>query len=173
MIIAVLVIVIVAIALILKKISRAEIAKERARIRRLAYQPATKPIPITPPVPVPRPAMRPQPSMTAPEPDRSLENCRNFSESLRALTEKYSLDSFTIATSDGLVFATSGSSTALEDAALYSGKNNGNKPPDMTLLDLNHKGSELTGIVRSQENITMETKECIERDIQGILTKWI
>lgn len=173
LILAVLAIVIIAGALLLKRISRARIEEERARIQRLAYQPAAKPIPITPPVPVPGPARRPQPPVTAPGPDTTLESCRDFPESLRALTGKYSLDSFTIATSDGLVLGTSGGSTAQEDAALYNRESNGNKPPCMTLISLNHKGSELTGILRAPEHIPRETKERIERDIQGILTKWI
>ena len=41
--------------------------------------------------------------------------------SLLALVEKYSLDQVTIATKDGLVFASSGSENAQNDAAIYSG----------------------------------------------------
>ncbi len=87
--------------------------------------------------------------------------------------EKYSLDSFTIATSDGLVFASSGGSTAQEDAAIYSRKYNGKEPAGMVLFSLDHKGSDLVGIVRSTDSITGVTQKCIESDIKKILNKWI
>lgn len=115
-----------------------------------------------------------QQPVVAPVPDVDLlENCQDFQQSLLALANKYSLDSFTIATSDGLVFASSGGSTAQEDAAIYSWKYDGKEPAGMALFSLNHKGSKLMGIVRSQEIITGEKQKCIESDTKDILTKWI
>ena len=147
--------------------------KERTRRRRLAYQQIVKPIPLAMPVLDSR-QVRKQRPVTAPAPDVDfLKNCQDFQQSLRALAGKYSLDSFTIATSDGLVIASSGGSTAQEDAAIYSWKYDGKEPAGMALFNLNHKGSDLVGIVRSQEIITGETQKCIESDIKNILTKWI
>jgi hypothetical protein len=96
-------------------------AKERrARRRRLAYQQIVKPIPVSLPIPVSWQVRKQQPvaaSASDSEVDL-LENCQDFQQSLLALAGKYSLDSFTLATSDGLVFASSGGSTAQEDAAI-------------------------------------------------------
>lgn len=118
--------------------------------------------------------VRKQQPVTAPVPEVDiLENCQDFQQSLLALTDKYSLDSFTIATSDGLVFASSGGNTAQEDAAIYSRKYDGKKPTGIALFRLNHKGSELVGIVRSTDIITGVTQKCIESDIKKILNKWI
>jgi hypothetical protein len=173
-IIVVLIIVIISAALILKKTHQARSAEDgRARRQRLAYQPSAKPVPVATPVLVSRPVRKQRP-VTTPAPDVDLlEKCQDFQQSLLALAGKYSLDSFTIATSDGLVFASSGGSTAQEDAAIYSGNSNDKEPAGMALFSLNHKGSELTGIVRSQEIITEETQKCIKKDTKDILTKWI
>jgi hypothetical protein len=102
-----------------------------------------------------------------------LKNCQNLRQCLLALAGKYSLDSFTIATSDGLVFASSGGTTAQDDAAGYSGKYTGKIPGDMVLFSLNHKGSELTGIIRTRGIVTGETQSHIENDTKDILEKWI
>ncbi len=173
-IIVILIVVLIPAILILKKARKARSAEEgHSRRQRLAYQPSVKPIWVPNPVPLSRRVPKQQP-VTAPAPDVDLlENCQDFQQSLHALAGKYSLDSFTIATSDGLVFASSGGSTAQEDAAIYSGRYDGNELEGMARFSLNHKGSELTGIVRSQEVITGETQKCIERDTRDILNKWI
>jgi hypothetical protein len=173
-IIIVLIIVIIPAALILKKTFQARSAEEgRSRRRRLAYHPPVKPVPVATPVLVSRPFRKQRP-VTAPVPDVALlENCQDFQQSLGALAGKYSLDSFTIATSDGLVLASSGGSTAQEDAAIYRWNSNDKEPAGMALFGLNHKGSELMGIVRSQETITEETLKRIESDTKDILNKWI
>jgi hypothetical protein len=170
----VLIIVIIPAVLILKKALKARSAEEgRVRRQRLAYQPSAKPVWVPSPVPISRQITKQQP-VAAPIPEVNLlEDCQNIQQSLLALAGKYSLDSFTIATSDGLVFASSGSSTAQEDAAIYSWRYNGREPAGMALFSVNHKGSELKGIVRSQEIISGETQKCIESDIKDILNKWI
>ena len=105
------------------------------------------------PVPISGGTRNNSPSPPPLRPDVALlENCQDFQQSLRALAGKYSLDSFTIATSDGLVFASSGGSTAQEDAAIYRWNSDDKESAGMALFSLNHKGSELTGIVRSQGN---------------------
>jgi hypothetical protein len=110
----------------------------------------------------------------APIPDVDVTgNCQDLGQSLAALAAKYSLDSFTIATSDGLVFASSIGTNAQEDAASYSGKYAGKMPGDVVLFSLNHKGSELTGIIRSKEIMRSETQNRIKNDTKDILNKWI
>ena len=173
-IIVVLTIVIIPTTLILKKALKTRSAQDgHARRQRLAYQPSAKPIWVPNPVPISRRIPKQQP-VSAPAPDvNSLENCQDFHESLAALAGKYSLDSFTIATSDGLIFASSGGSTAQEDAAIYRWNYHDKELAGMVLFSLNHKGSELTGIVRSQEIITEGAQKCIEKDTKDILNKWI
>jgi hypothetical protein len=145
----------------------------RARRQRLDYQPSAKPIPVTAPLQVSRRVLKPRP-VTAPVPEVDLlENCQDLQQSLRALAGKYSLDSFTIATSDGLVFASSGSSTAQEDAAGFCRNSGGTEPEGMALFRMNYKGSELTGILRSEGIITGEIKKGIENDTKDILNRWI
>jgi hypothetical protein len=102
-----------------------------------------------------------------------LEHCQDLQQSLLALAEKYSLDSFTIATSDGLVFASSGGSTAQEDAASYSRNYEIGESAGMALFSLDHKGSKLTGIIRSQGIIKGEIQKRIESDTKDILNRWI
>jgi hypothetical protein len=144
----------------------------RTRRQRLDYQPPAKPGWVPLPIPVSR-YQKQQPFTTpAPEVDL-LENCQDLKQSLLALTGKYSLDSFTIATSDGLVFASSGSSTAQEDAASYCRKYDIEESAGVALFSFNHKGSELTGIIRSPGIITGETQKRIENDTKDILNRWI
>jgi hypothetical protein len=102
-----------------------------------------------------------------------MENCQDLQQCLLALAGKYSLDSFTIATSDALVFASSGGSTAQEDAARYYRNADIKESAGVALFSLNHKGSELTGIIRSQSIITGEIQKRIENDTKDILNKWI
>jgi hypothetical protein len=144
-------------------------------MQRLDYQPAAKSIPITMQVPISTQVQKQQPVpaiATAPDTD-IMENCQDFQQCLHALAEKYSLDSFTIATSDGLVFASSGGGTAQEDAASYSRSDDVSEPAGITLFSVNHKDSKLTGIIRSQSIITEETQKRIENDTKDILNRWI
>lgn len=62
---------------------------------------------------------------------------------------------------------------AQEDAASYGRKYDGIEPEGVTLFRVNHKGSELTGIIRSVGIITGETQKCIENDTKDILNRWI
>jgi hypothetical protein len=145
--------------------------EDRSRRQRLDYQPSVKPVWIPSPVPISRKIPKEQP---APVPEIDvLENCQDLQQCLLALAEKYSLDSFTIATYDGLVFSSSGGETAQVDAARFSRDNAGKDPSGVTLFGLNHKGSELTGIIRSSVDISPEIRKRIENDTKAILNKWI
>ena len=171
----ILIIILIPATLFLKKILRARAADEgRIRKQRLDYQPAAKPSWVAIPVPISR-YQKQQPVTTpASAPDADLlENCQDLQQSLRALAGKYSLDSFTIATSDGLVFASSGGNTALEDAARYCRKYDIKESAGTAFFSLDHKGSELTGIIRSQGIITGEIQKRIESDTKDILNRWI
>lgn len=174
-IIIVLIIIILAAALLLKKARDVRSAEAgRAQRQHLDYQPSAKSIPVARAVPIPGPVRKRPAPATATAPDADLwENCQDLRRCLLALAGKYSLDSFTIATSDGLVFASSGSSMAQEDAASYSRTCDGEKPEGVTLFSVNHKGSDLTGIIRSQGIITGETQIRIENDTKDILNRWI
>ena len=100
----------------------------------------------------------------------------DITASLRTLTEKYSLDQFTIATADGLVFASSGGENAQDDAALFSemfASDPLTETPGVTLFGLDYKGSGLVGIIRTNLRIPGEVARMIERDTKDILHKWI
>jgi hypothetical protein len=164
---------IIAAAIFLKKIRDERSFQDRTRRQRLDYQPEVKPVPVV--VPVQSSYQVPKPLPTYDEKITLVENCGDLSESLMALVRKYSLDSFTIGTSDGLIFTSSGGSTAQTDAATYGGKNRGKHEPEagVVLFCLNHKGSDLTGIIRTHGTFTDETRERIESDTKDILNKWI
>ena len=146
---------------------------------RFAYQPETRPIPAVPPKTIPRvvaaakksPAPLPQPR------EISLLNGRaDITGSLLALVEKYSLEGFTIATSDGLVFASSGTGTAQEDAAHYSEIYTNDslcETPGVVLSGVSYKGSDLILIIRTSLPVPGEILQGIENDTKDILNWWI
>ena len=113
-----------------------------------------------------------------PEPkDTGLIDCRkDLTESLVALADKYSLAGFTIATTDGLIFASSGEDTAQTDAATYSEiyKNDPlTETPGIELFGLRHKGSELVGIIRTRNPLPDKILQQITADTKVILNWWI
>ena len=186
-ILAILVIVIYAAALLWQRTKRGRTpGRIRARGERLDYQPEAKPVWTPRPVPIswkekkaePAPAepapAREAPVQRAPAPEGDLlENCHDLEHCLHALAERYALDSFTIATSDGLVLASSGGESAQVDAARFSLQNGGEDSAGMALFGIDHKGSALTGIIRSSARISPDDRKRIERDTQDILNKWV
>ncbi len=101
---------------------------------------------------------------------------RDLTESLAALAQKYSLDSFTIATADGLLFGSSGGDTSLADAATYSGifkSDPSSKIPGVSLFGMTHKGSNLVGIARAKIPLKNEVIQQIAADTQVVLNWWI
>jgi hypothetical protein len=100
----------------------------------------------------------------------------DITQSLLALVEKYSLDTFTIATSDGLVFASSGGDDAQTNAATYSLNASRDPPSNSSIVivpDLTHKGSTLIGIIRTQNPVSDEIVKKISKDTQTILNWWV
>ena len=142
---------------------------------RLDYQPQARPVPAVPPKSIPRPVQKPG---TLPQPkNTSILNGRSdITESLLALAEKYSLDQFTIATSDGLVFASSGGENAQTDAAQYS-EIHSNDPlfetPGVVLSVIPFKGSDLILIIRTPLAVPDTIQQGIENDTKDILNWWI
>ncbi|PKL70143.1 MAG: hypothetical protein CVV30_01910 [Methanomicrobiales archaeon HGW-Methanomicrobiales-1] len=103
-------------------------------------------------------------------------NRQDLTESLTALAQKYSLNNFTIATGDGLLFGSSGGDTALVDAATYSGIFKSDplaRTPGVSLFGITHKGSDLVGIVRAKTPLKNEVIQQIAADTQVVLNWWI
>jgi hypothetical protein len=173
--IIILIIILIPATILLKKTLQARVTDEgRVRRQRLDYQPSAKPSWVAIPVPISHYNKQQPISASAPVPEGDLlENCHDLQACLIALARKYSLDSFTIATSDGLVFASSGGSTAQEDAAGYSGNRDIRESVGVAVFGMDHKGSRLTGIIRSQGIITGEIQKRIESDTKDILNRWI
>lgn len=129
-----------------------------------------------PPVQLPALAKPPRVPHAEPAPVRDIDitqSCDTLKESLQVLAGKYSLDAFTIATADGLVFASTGSATAQADAAYYNRYTDGKDPAGMTIFGLTHKGSDLTAIIRSSSEISPDVRKRIENDTKDILNWWI
>lgn len=101
---------------------------------------------------------------------------QGITESLRALADKYYLKEITIATDDGLVFATSSSRDVQIDAVKFSQIARHQAPPDepdVTLFELMHKESRLIGIIRSAGDLPQNWKRQIRDDTKVILQWWL
>jgi len=99
----------------------------------------------------------------------------DITQSLSALVEKYSLDTFTIATSDGLIFASSGGEDSQTDAATGCKMVNHDLPlttPLVIVSGLTHKGSTLVGVIRTQNPVSEDISQKIATDTQAILNWW-
>ena len=140
---------------------------------RFGYQPEARPVPLV----RPRTAVSQVPKITpVPEETSVTEGTADITQSLGAVVAKYSLDGFTIATSDGLVFASSGGDDTGAEAARYSGifRNDPfSETPGVVMFGFSHKGSELVGIIRSDHPVSEETRKKIERDADEIIHRWI
>jgi hypothetical protein len=105
-----------------------------------------------------------------------LNGREDITQSLIALVEKYSLSTFTIATSDGLVFASSGGDDANINAATYttiSLRDPLTKTTTIIIPGIIHKGSGLVGIIRTQNPLEEEILMKITKDTQTILNWWV
>jgi len=142
---------------------------------RLAYQPEARPLPAVTPGAIPRPA-RKTTSQPRPKEISLIDGRADITGSLHALAEKYSLDRFTIATSDGLVFASSGEEDAQADAARYGGIYHADplaETPGAVLHGISHKGSDLVLIIKTPLPVPDEIRISIENDTKDILNWWI
>lgn len=144
---------------------------------RFDYQPDVRPIPVVSQGAIPRPVQKTSPpAYPRPKAIEILNGCNDITGSLRALAEKFSLERLTIATSDGLVFASSGGESAQEDAARYSEiflNDPLSETPGITLAGISHKGSDLILIISTPLEIPGEIQQMIEHDTKDILNLWI
>lgn len=148
---------------------------QSSRASRLAYQPEARPVPAVPPGAIPRPARK---AVTAVQPKEVdlIDGRADITDSLRALMEKFSFDDLTIATSDGLVFASVGSDEAQVDAARYSevfANDRVSQDPGVILIGISHKGSDLVLIAKTSRQVLDETRKIIGNDTKDILNRWI
>ena len=142
---------------------------------RFDYQPVTKPRPVIPST------LRLSPLARGTEISRPKEfdlttTCNDLTESLAALAAKYSLESFTIATADGLLFGSSAGDRARNDAASCSElfKNDPQtETPGIKLFGIAHKGSELICIIRTKTPLPENSVQQIYADTKIILYWWI
>jgi hypothetical protein len=154
--------------------------KEYPARNHLDYQPDAKPILVIQPKGI-QPAVSPVPKVTAAEVPKETDvdltsTCRDMTGSLGALVEKYSLNNFTIATADGLIFSSSGGDTAQVDAATFSEIFKSDptaSTPGVVLFGITHKGSDLIGIVREKAPLPKKTRQQIATDTKVILNWWI
>lgn len=166
--------------LYLKKRQQLNQTRERSpgeKAGRLAYQPEARPISAVHSGAIPRPVQKtPSNALPLPKEVNLLKGRADITDSLHALVEKYSIEKFIIATSDGLVFASSGADSAQEDAARY-GELFLNDPlcetPGVTLSGVSHKGSNLILIVMTPLQVPDEIRNLIENDTKDILNWWI
>jgi hypothetical protein len=101
---------------------------------------------------------------------------KDITESFRALVEKYNLAEITLATDDGLVFATSSGNDVQFDAVKYSQIARHRAlpdEPDVTLFELVHRESHFTGIIRTSHKLPRNWKDQIRDDTKVILKWWL
>ena len=100
---------------------------------------------------------------------------RDIQESMQAFCEKYGLDSFTLATGDGLVIASSLSHPD-EKAAQYSYLfSNGIEPknPGVRLFGFDFNDEQVVGIVRAGGLIPSGYIEAMKGEAVNVLTWWL
>lgn len=96
--------------------------------------------------------------------------------SLREVCRKYGLAELTLATDDGLVLATSASRDVEFDAVHYSQVvqlMTTPSEPDVSLYELQYKGSHLIGIIRANRHVPPIMRERIRDDTKVILQWWL
>jgi hypothetical protein len=101
-----------------------------------------------------------------------LTDLGDITQNVRALAAKYGLEAATIATTDGLVIATT-SDRGPRDAAQYSHLwNSGTAPDDASvrLLGLDHRGSSAVGIIRSNPPVSDQIAQSIQEEAEKILS---
>jgi len=114
----------------------------------------------------------------APECHRTVEIFQDRSDirrSMEALTDKYSLDSITLASPDGFVIASS-DPDADQIAAQYSHMiKKGTKPEDSRtqVFEMHYRGSPLIGIIRVDHPLPATWLSSIEEDARKILNWWL
>jgi len=105
-----------------------------------------------------------------------IDGLTDISQSLAALAEKYSLEEIALATSDGLLLASSREIPEDEDIARYCGMYHTNPLaglPGIMLFSVDHKGSSLVGIAKTKGRAPENLKHDMIRETKDILNWWI
>jgi len=96
-------------------------------------------------------------------------------ESLNRLCQKFSIETCTLASTDGLVVASSFAG-GTRDAAYFSNlylREKTTHQGDITIAPLKYKNHDLIFIIRSQRNLNSEEIEAIKSDEKRILSFWL
>ncbi len=102
-------------------------------------------------------------------------NAGSLEECLGAITEKYRLASFTLATADGLLIGST-KRGAEDEAARYSYLYTQGTLQDETgaeLLGISHHGETVIGIARPSEPLSTELASALEQDTRDVLQHWV
>lgn len=105
-----------------------------------------------------------------------LEGKTNLSESLETLAAKYALEEITLATSDGLLLASSQKKPSTDAVARYAemyAENMRPWPPGIILFSIEHKGSLLVGIAKTKDLLAQEPDRDFVCETKDILNWWI
>ena len=105
-----------------------------------------------------------------------LQDKVDITQSLVALAEKYSLDEITIATSDGLLLASSLKAPSADNIARYCKMYTINSrpwPPGTMLFGVEHKGSFLVVIAKTKDPLLQEPDPELVYKTKDILNWWI
>ncbi|KUK63121.1 MAG: hypothetical protein XE10_0656 [Methanoculleus marisnigri] len=141
-----------------------------AEIRRTLNRPASPRAPATPEEP-----SDPTGSMPLPLSDIDPRSTGSLEESLNAISERYGLSSFTLATVDGLLIGSTRPG-AEDEAARYSYLYTQGKLHDeagVELLGVPHHGETVVGIAHLSEHLSAEQMSTLEQDIQDTLQHWV
>ncbi len=114
------------------------------------------------------------------EPARSLDqidprNMGSLEETLGAISKKYSLASFTLATTDGLLIGSTKPGSE-EEAARYSHLYTQGRLHDEAgaeLLGVPYRGETVVGIAHPSEHLSAEQMSALEQDIRDTLQHWV
>ena len=162
--------------LVVKKIQ----ATKKAKLHKIAADPFRIPLRVQE-IPVNTKGISPnQGTIVASAPHPTEINCihgmTDISQSLVALAENYSLDEITLATSDGLLLASSHRTPAADDIARYCRiytTNPLDRFPGIMLFGVEHKGSSLVGIAKTKGRVLQEPDQELICDTKDILNWWI
>jgi hypothetical protein len=116
------------------------------------------------------------PAAPQPKEINCIHGMTDISQSLIALAEKYSLDEITLATSDGLLLASSSKKPAADDIARYCGiyiTNPRARSPGILLFGVEHKGSSIVGIAKTKGPDLQEPGQDLIDETKDILNWWI
>ena len=100
---------------------------------------------------------------------------KSLEENLGAISRKYSLASFTLATADGLLVGSTKTGSEGE-AARYSHLYARGERQDGTgaeLLGIPYRGETLVGIARPKEHLSAELMNALEQDTRDALQRWV